>query len=119
MRWGSSTASQWYQSRTSAEELERLPTHWRRAEYCYDKMHKLRSKFYQKQREYEALAVMAQDHTVKGQPVEARRLIGRQRWSATEEAKEMIGLEQMWSRWASLECSMANLNKHPKGEHPQ
>lgn len=104
-------ASEWYQSRTSAEELERLPTHWRRAEYCYDKMHKLRTKYYQKQREYEALAVVSNDHTVKGQSVEARRLIGRQRWSNTVEAQEMIGLEQMWSRWASLECSMANLNR--------
>lgn len=112
-------ASAWYQSRTAAEELERLPTHWRRAEYCYAKMHKLRKAYYQKQREHEALAMISGDNTLKGQSDEARKLVGRQRWGSSLEAQEMIGLEQMWSRWASLECSMSNLNRHPRGSHPQ
>jgi hypothetical protein len=107
------------QSYTGAEELERLPTHWKRAEYCYNKMHELRSKYYQRQREHEYAAIMGDDNTLKGQSDSTRRRIGQQRWAKTFESQDLIGQEQMWSRWASLECSMANLNRHPRGEHPQ
>lgn len=103
--------AEWDQSPTGAEQLEALRTHAERAEFCYAKMHELRSKFYRRQREHEYAAITGDDNTLKGQSDSTRKGIGQARWGNTFEAKDIIAQEQMWSRWASLECSMANLKR--------
>jgi len=90
-------------------ELDSLPDHRARAAFCYDQMRKYRNKYWDMQARFVQKAYA--DPRLAGEPKSVQKSIGEQRWSNEEQAKTMIGLEQMWCRWASLEAQMAQLDR--------
>lgn len=60
-----------------------------------------RDSYYQGLRETIADMLLSTDRRYKHMPAEVRTAIGERKWGASLKAKEIIGLEQMYSRWAS------------------
>lgn len=60
-----------------------------------------RDGYYQGLRESVADMMLSNDLRYKYVSIEVRRSIGERKWSISFKAQELIGLEQMYSRWAS------------------
>lgn len=89
------------------EELDAMSTHRERAKFCYAKVKSLRNRYYERMAHYQQMAVESVDNTVRRESVAVRKQIGASRWGGTVEAKDLIGQEQMWTRWAMLEATMS------------
>lgn len=60
-----------------------------------------RDGYYQGMRESVSDMMLSEDRRYRHCDVEVRRSIGERKWSTSLKAKELIGLEQMYVRWAS------------------
>lgn len=82
-------------------KLNRCRNDDERYRLCVQWAEEARDGYYQGMRESVSDMMLSKDRRYKYMSVEARRKIGERKWSTCFKAKELIGIEQMYSRWAS------------------
>lgn len=92
-----------------ATELAELPNHAARARYCEAKVADYRARYYAGQWDFEQHFTAHPDSTTQGQPASAIRAIAQKRWSNDARAKDIVGLEHMWSRWLQNYAALAQM----------
>lgn len=95
----------------AGQQIDALPDHRSRAVFCYEKARGYRNRYYEGQARFVRTALLSDDHTLRGQSEVVRTAIGQKRWSNEAVAGDLIKNEQMWTRWAMLEASMAQLDR--------
>lgn len=85
--------------------LDSLPTNADRARQCLTWCSEQRNRFYQGRNETIADMLLSQDLRYRHMTEAERRAVGDMKWGSSKQAKEIVGMEQMYARWASMYLS--------------
>lgn len=85
--------------------LDKAPNDAHRYHLCVQWAEQARNDFYAGRRETIAAVVASRDGKYRQYPAEVRVAIGEQIWAKSAKAKDFIGLEQMYARWAVMYSS--------------
>jgi hypothetical protein len=88
-------------ARSNGELLAACANDQIRAELCEQWAQRARLDWFQGQKEMARDVILSTSDRYKDMSVEARRVVGYQRWSGTRMAKDLAAKEEMYSRWAA------------------
>jgi hypothetical protein len=100
--WNDTHADWILREEDKGQILNRLPDDAARYRACVRWAEEARDTFYRERRQTIAAIIMSRSIRYRQYSPEARAKIGDRVWGLSVRAKEIIGLEQMYGRWAAV-----------------